>query len=496
MSDKDGSDGSLESLTTIFKGAGLFLVGKVVSRVFGLLTNLVLTRFLGASLYGIYAYLNVIFGLITVFTRLGGDKSVMRFLPEYSDQPRKRQAMLTLAYGTTLGASVLVAIAIYVFAPLISTLTLDDPLLVQVLRITAIVIPFNTLSMITYSVFKGIERMDYNVAVSSVVSPVLRLVFVGGAVALGYSLIGAAAGLIVSGFLTMIVAFVVLLRKTETGSVSRPTRSEAKQYYDFSVPLTFTQLGSFLYNRIDVLMIGFFLSGSAVGIYNITVLLSRVLSLPLTAFNQLFPPIASDLYHAGQHERLQSIYASVTRLILTAALFPAIAMFVYAPELLGLFGEDFAKGESVLVLFIFAQVTNAMVGPSGYLLMMSDHQYLTMINQVGSGILNATLNYVLILRFGFIGAALATASVLSAINLLRLIEVWYLEGLSPYDTTYLKPVAAGIASGVAMTAVSFSLEQFRLIVVGGSIGAIVYLSGLYLLGIDDGDIELMRNVIN
>ncbi|WP_049935581.1 flippase [Haloplanus natans] len=495
MSDNEADNGGLDTLNSISEGAGLFLIGKGISKGFGLVTNVVLTRYLGTSLYGIYTYLNVIFSLFTVFTKLGGDKSVLRFLPEYEDQPRKRQAMLTLAYGTSIAGSVVVAALVYFGAPLVSAYTLDDPLFVDVLQITAIVIPFQTLSLLTFSVFKAIERMDYNVAVSSVARPAIRLVFIGGAVALGYSLVGAAAGLIVSGVLTLLVALGVLIKKTDLDSIARPTRTDAERYYDFSVPLTFTQLGSFLYNRIDLLMVGFLLSGSAVGVYNVAVLLSGLLSLPLSAFNQLFPPIASRLYHDGEYDELEDVYGTITRLIFTTALFPAVAAFVYAPELLRIFGEGFVRGERVLWLFVVAQLTNALVGPSGYLLMMSDHQYLTLANQLTSGVLNAILNYVLILEFGFIGAALATATVLTLINIVRVAQVWYLEGFSPYDWTYLKPAAAGVVAGGTMYGLSIVLSQYALLVVGGGLGAGVFLTTLYLLGIQDRDIELVRNLV-
>lgn len=492
----DGRDDDrIDSLTTISGGAGLFLLGTAVSKVFGLGTTLVLTRFLGTGLYGIYAYLNVVFSLFTVFTRLGGDKSVMRFLPEYEDRPRKRRAMLTLAYGTSLLASIVVAVAVYLLAPVLSAYTLDDPLFVRVLRITAVVIPFNTLLMITNAAFKGIERMDYNVAVSSVVRPLFRLLFVGGAVVLGYSLMGAAVGLVVGGVLTLLVAAGIVVRRTDLGGVARPTRSEMRQYYDFSAPLTFNQLGSFLYNRIDILMVGFLLSGSAVGVYNVAVLLSRLLSLPLTAFNQLFPPIASRLYHGGDHDELESVYRTVTRLIFTISLFPAVATLIYASELLAVFGGEFTRGRLVLMLFVVAQLTNALAGPSGFLLMMSDHQYLTLFNQLSSGLLNAVLNYVLIGAFGFIGAALATASVLAGINVLRVVQVWYLEGFSPYDRSYLKPIVAAAVSGAVMVGLSVQLDRFVLLLAGGCVGGVVFLATLFALGIDDDDRELVRNVL-
>jgi O-antigen/teichoic acid export membrane protein len=483
-----------DPLISLSEGAGLFLIGRIFSRGIGLATNIVLTRFLGTNLYGIYAYFNVISSFFMVFTRIGGNNSMMRFIPEYEDQPRKQQAVLTLAYGSSLVASILVALLIYVSAPLISAYTLDNQLFTNVLQIGAVVIPFNTLSMITFAVFKSIERMDYNIVASSIAKPILRFAFVGGAVALGYSLIGAVAGIVISGLLTLAVALVILLRNTELGRVVSPTAGEAKEYYNFSLPLTFNQLGYFIYNKIDILMIGFFLSGSFVGIYQVAVAIASFLSLSLTAFNQLFPPIASRLYHSGEDSELEKVYGTVTRITFTTALFPAIAATVYAPEVLLVFGEGFTDGSTILILLLVAQLANCFVGPSGHLLMMTDHQYVSLFNQVSSGVLNAILNYVFITSFGIVGAALATASVLILVNFLRVGQVWYFEGLFPYNLAYLKPVVAGIASSSVMFVLSTVLHQYVLLIVGGLAGALIFFFILYLLGIRE-EIALLRDVL-
>ncbi|MDS0259771.1 flippase [Haloarcula sp. S1CR25-12] len=495
--EKDGAGSEKESsLGSISEGAGLFVLGKGASNTLGLGTTVILTRILGTRLYGFYTYINVLFSLVYVLARLGGDKSLLRFIPEYEEQPRKRKVVVTLAYGTSLLASVAIGGAVFLFAPTISSFTLDDVLFTEILRITAVVIPFNTLSMISYSLFKSIERMDYNVITSSIVKPFLRLVFVGGAVVLGYSVVGAAAGLIVSGVLGFLVAFTLLVKRVEFLGIASPSRSETKEYYNFSLPLTFNQLGSFAYNRTDILMIGFFFTGSAVGVYNAAFLISRILSLPLSAFNQLFPPIASRLYQNGNNDDLEAIYTAVTKMIFMISLFPAIAVLIYAPEILQVFGEGFSQGQYILMLFVIGQLTNALVGPSGYLLMMSDHQYLTMFNQLGSGILNILLNYILITNIGVIGAAVATASVLAAINVLRAWQVWYFEGLSPYDWSYIKPITAGAVSGLIMLSFTLVFDGYLLLVSGMTIGGLSFILVIYALGVSEDETDLIKKVFS
>ena len=495
MSD-EGADGGQASLDTISEGAGLFLTGKLFSKSVGFFTNFVLTRGLGASLYGIFSYINILFALVMVFTRLGGDKSVLRYLPEYEDNNDTQNSILLLTYATSLVASVIVAGLIFLSAPIISAYTLDEPIFTEVLRVAALVIPFRTLSRLTFATFKSVNRMKFNVITSSGVRPVIRLIFVGIPVVLGYSLYGAVVGLIAAGIVTFLVSIGVLLKYTGLGGLSLPDKEQTKEYYDFSIPLTFNQLGNFLYNRVDILIVGFLLTDAAVGIYNISVMLAGLIGLSSTAFNQMFPPIASKLYHDDDADELESVYGTITRWTFTLSLFPALVIFAFPQEILSIFGPDFVRGRDVLVLFAVAQLTNCAVGPSGFLLMMTDHQYLTLFNQLSSGVLNAALNVVLILEFGFIGAAVATASVLAGINLLRVGQVWYLEGLQPYDLTYTKPLMAGGVSILTMFAAGTVLNGSVLLVSGAALGFALFAVIMYLLGFEESEKEMIRKLID
>jgi len=121
---------------------------------------------------------------------------------------------------------------------------------------------------------------------------------------------------------------------------------------------------------------------------------------------------------------------------------------------------------------------------------------LTLFNQLSSGILNAALNIILILEFGFIGAAVATASVLTGINILRVGQVWYLEGLQPYDLRYMKPLMAGGLSISTMFAVGTVLSGYALLVLGAGLGFVLFAVVMYLLGFEESEKEMIRKLID
>jgi O-antigen/teichoic acid export membrane protein len=492
---EDSEIESVSSLKSVAEGAGLFFIGRIFSNAVGFLVNLALTRSLGVGLYGMFSYLNAIFSVLYVITELGGDKSLMRFLPEYEENRKKQNIMITTAYFTSLFISLALAVVVYYIAPYIAEYTIDDPVFVDVLQLTVIIIPFNTLSNITLSIFKSIERMDYNVQVSSVLNPIVRLIFIGGAVLLGYSITGAAVGLIITSIIVFTAGILILITKTDLGRLRRPTMNQAKEYYNFSVPLTLAKSGSILYKRVDVLMVGFLLSSVAVGIYNLAVILSTIIALPLTGFQQLFPPIASRLYNNDKYDKLENTYSTVTRWIFTFAFFPSLFAISFSKEILQVFGEGFAEGSTVLSLFILAQLVNSAVGPTGYLLVMADHQYLDMINKLTAGIINIGLNYTLTIQYGLIGAAIATAGTLTAVNLARVVQVVYYENMIPYDMKYIKPLSAGIISYGTLYVSSQALAGYMLLVVGGILGGLSFVAVLLALGFEQQDIDILKSLL-
>jgi O-antigen/teichoic acid export membrane protein len=250
-------------------------------------------------------------------------------------------------------------------------------------------------------------------------------------------------------------------------------------------------VGGLIVTRIDILMIGLLLTGPEVGIYNIAVLLSGVLLFPLRGINQLVPPIISRLYENNDFDQIQSFYRTASRWGLVITLLPAIGIVLYREAILSVFGASFLVGGASLVALSAGYLVKSAAGPSGYVLMMTDHQYLLLINQFLMAALNVALNYVFILQFGILGAAIATATTRILINQVRVIEIWYLEGLFPYSVAFVKPILAGGVTAAVLLAVEWSLTGILAVAAGAIAGPIVFAGAYYLFGLEPIDEEFL-----
>ena len=124
------------------------------------------------------------------------------------------------------------------------------------------------------------------------------------------------------------------------------------------------------------------------------------------------------------------------------------------------------------------------------MIVMTGHPRLALVNSVATLILNATLNLILIPTWGVVGAAVATGASITIVSIVRLLQVYRLLKLWPYDSTFFKPcIASVVALSVALVMnhlVPAELSLFHLIVNLVALWSI-YAVTTMLLGFSDED---------
>ena len=114
-------------------------------------------------------------------------------------------------------------------------------------------------------------------------------------------------------------------------------------------------------------------------------------------------------------------------------------LMVFGGQVLGLFGSEFMAAQWCLTILVLGQLINATTGPGGYLLDLTGHQDRSARVRCGSAVLNLSLNYLLIPKFGIMGAAIATTTTTILDNIIiYILTVKYL-GIHASIFSSLKP---------------------------------------------------------
>lgn len=169
--------------------------------------------------------------------------------------------------------------------------------------------------------------------------------------------------------------------------------------------ITMSQL---LYQRMDIIMISFFLPLSFVGYYNPIFKICIVLIIFQRAISFYFVPrISSLLKH---REKLQREVALNTFVNCIFFILSGLLIIAFGGEILKIFGEDFIVAKNALLIIVCGELISSVFGGglTMYLLMMADNHEKAMNIILVTLIFNILLNLYFIPKFGIEGAALAT----------------------------------------------------------------------------------------
>jgi O-antigen/teichoic acid export membrane protein len=464
--------------------------GRVFGQVFQYGLSVLIASSLGASALGAFAFGLVLLRLSTPAARLGLDTAVQKFVPLHRDDDGLLAGTTILALVTPLLAGVLVAggtsVAVSWGADLFGTEV--EPVAFHLLY----GIPLFSLFMVGEAVTRSFKETKYAVLIRDFGQKGSALLFAAVAILLSGGIFAVADAYLTS--LAVASALAVLsVRRLGAFEGIRRAEFRTREIYRFAIPVMGAAVASPLVTWTDILLLGFMVPSESVGYYEAAYQTALLLSFGLATLNAIFPPLASELYGSSRMERLDEVYSIATKWVTAVTLFGAGFVVVFATEILQLFGGSFVTARLALVLLVVGQVVNAVIGPGGYLLSMSGHERLELLNTVATATLNIVLNFVLIREFGILGAALATATSLSLMNLARLLEVRRFVGVWPYHRGYLRLILPLGVAFASMTVISrIGVGPLATLIVGGSLSLLLFAVLTWQLVYSDTDAILME----
>lgn len=477
------------------RGGSLALIGEVSSKAFAFGLQYVTARILGPSGYGVFALANtLVLVLVRVFL-LGSHNGVLRFVSAYKEAGDRARLKGTLISAIGFGGVGGLAGALVLFssATWLGTNVFHEISLGPLLRLFAAAIPSLVLLQVLTASFRALGRIDLQVYLRQVLCPAATLVLAALALVAGLGLSGIAYAFILGSWLSAGCAYLWGIRVYRTHVLGVAPRYEFGKTVGYSLQ---TMIIGFLVLWLiytDRIMLGILGDAEDVGIYNSAFVLSSQISVFLVAISAVFAPMCSGLHHRGKSGELQGVYRLTTRWTISLTLPFAIALVILAQSFMTLFGSGFAEGWKVLGLLAGGQLANAAAGSAGYVLTMTGNQRVELANCLILGLANVALNFWLIPLLGITGAALATGASLAAVNAVRVLEIWFLLRITPYDSGVLKPLLAGVLSVSVGLLFGFGILRVRpLWLVGSSAILCVYVLSLVLLRLPPDDLTVLR----
>jgi len=477
------------------RGGSISLVGEISIAGLTFLFSLLAARLFGAYHYGLFVLALSVVEVACMLIVLGLDTGLVHFVAKYQHDRTHQRRFLRAGQRAAMVSSLAGTVFLFGLAPWLSNEIFHKPDLAIILRVMALSIPFFALSVVGLAATRGAKTMRYTVYVRKMLVPGMQVVGSVAAFVLGFL----ALGLPVSYIVAIIAGFVVVLigQHRVFGSDIQHIKATSvlRTLLGFSLPLMLAQGLTVMAGRLDTLVLGRFVNADQVGLYSVVLQISLVIALVLLAFTTMFAPMAAELWHKGQRERLSRLYKTVTRWVFTVSLGLTGLIILFRTEILRLFGPRFVSMSSILVLVALGRLIHTSTGPSGSLIIMAGYSKLGLFNGLLQVVTNMLLLLWLVPAYGLVGAGITLVVQLCVVNVAYVLEVAVLLRMHPYERAFLKPIAAmTLATGVVwlfQRSVVLSEPMFRVLISGGLFLGI-FVGILYLSGLEDTELTLLK----
>jgi O-antigen/teichoic acid export membrane protein len=470
VSQREGRSGphrylkTMLSINRVVKNVTYIFAGEIISKVLGLITAIILARYLGPENYGKYAFIVSFAFIFVVISDFGLNDLVVRDVARNHSLAKQYFASSVVIKGLLSCFSMGVLILL-VFAMGYAR----DTVVCAVIYSSYIL--FFTLGNSISSIFKAFERMNY-VSLITAINSILSLVFIGILVLGGGTLTMIVASKVSAVLLGTIIGYSILVKKVTSMDIS-VCLSELRNLVLKGFPFLTLGIIAILYYQADVIMLSKMKGDIYVGYYTPPVndLFLGLLVIPVTISTVTFP-IFSKQYIESNDALRDSINFTIKILIILGVGISAGSL-VLAPRIVDFFfGAEYQHSVIVLqivsvgISFAFAR------DPVGYgLTAVGKVKTLMCLNILALALL-VVLNLFLIPLYAHVGAAIAFVfcillSLPASLFFLRK-EIGHLSVLRHF----LKPLVAASAMCVAIHFLR-RLNLVVLIVVGGALYLLV-----------------------
>ena len=467
---------------------GYVIGANIALLLLGFIRLPILTKGLGATLYGTWSLINVTVTLIVPFALLGINSAIIRFLASEKDKGRIREDVLSACSVVFLSGAAF-SILLFLFSDYLAASIFKDIHLSFYVKLASILILLDSIYMLILSFFRMQKKIGlYTTLNLSRNALVVGLIVL--ALLLGYKLTGVITAVIISVMLICLVELLIILRQV---GFHIPRFSNMKSYLKWGVPLTPNSAISWIIKFSNRYMVSYFMGITAAGVYSAAYRIGEYASFTLMALSIVLYPTIIKSYEEGNLSETRKYLKYSLKYSMMIAIPSAFGLSILAKPILSILTTpEFITGTTVVPFVAFGAILFGLYQICLYIIYIANKTHL-MVRLLGtSAALNIILNIILIPRMGIVGAAIATLIAYGVLGILTLlVSRRYLK----FDLSVTFMLKAILASAIMTLCIwLINPESITLVIISIFAGVIIYFGGLLSVkGLSKSEIAFFVN---
>jgi O-antigen/teichoic acid export membrane protein len=467
----------------VIKNSVALMTGQTYAMVINLVAVGIIARYLPLPVFGDYGFVLALCMIFSVVTDMGTNQIMIREIARNKDRARE-------FYSAGLIIKLFLSLLTMVLIVVVARVASNRPGIINAAYIGAIAVTLNMIGDVPESVFRAYERMELNaclrgiqqttylIAILAVVFLDLKLKGIFGALTLGY-------------FAKVAVGFFIVFRKFfPLGLVWNWLL--LKWLFREAFPIGLNRIFRQTTFRIDTILLKLFVTRQAIGVFHgIYRVVLTASFIPRNVTDSLFPMMSrnSELNKESVIAIFNKAFKFLLILVLPLILVVSLMADQFVRVILGSNFVDAAPLMRLLLLVWGFSFFSILCNKTLYALNRQRHVTIA----VGLCLaVNILLDLILIPRFGYMGAGVATLSAEVTMFLVSLTLVCRFLGKIWLGRVVARPlISAAIAGGIGLYWAQFG-DLFAIL-----FGGVVYVVMLVLLRVFQvGELDTIKAVFS
>ncbi|MBT0652934.1 flippase [Geomobilimonas luticola] len=468
-------------LGKVIKNSTYLFLSELIATLVNFLVTLRLINHLGTNDYGIWSSVQALPVMLLILSDMGLNSLMLRIIAR--DVTQKEEIV-----GKFILIKIFMSLMFVFTLALLVLLIGYERHICSYMVVVSLALCFSALYEMLMTVYRAQEDFKYD-AKMNIIGKVMNTVFILIVIESGLRI----GGLVVALVLVNIIMLMLILKKYVADNSIKLVAMSVKECVVIvrqALPFAIISFILPVFLQIDIIMLSRLKTYESVAIYNAPYRIILFLYIvPYVLRKAMFPSLSNFSTHDGS--AFQNSFNYACKLVILTGVPMAVGIYLLADKIIPfLFSDTFSQSVVPLKIMAIMMAMNYVNSIFNVTMCSSGKEHAATVLFIFATIFNAFLDFLLIPRYDFIGACIAS---LAAEGLLIFGGYYIIRNTIcelQLDGEYVKIVLATVVMG---TVVVVTMKMLLLIQI--VIGILVYLMSLFFMGvITHGQINNIRKL--
>lgn len=390
----------MSQVQTIFKNMSWLMISQILASICGFIWTILIARYLGVSDYGIMNFAISFTGILAILMDLGISTHIVRHIAtDYDSSPKY--------LGNAIPLKSILSFFAFLITLIILILMKCDELTIQITLLFTIERIFASITSLLNGSLQAVEEGKYQ-AIGNILLNLLLLVFILISIISNLGIYGIAISYVSANFIVVIFQYFAVKRR-----ISKPKfefdKIFCKKILLLSIPFALTSFFGLILSSADMIMLTNMINSYANGIYSSAYKLISIFVIIQSVYFTVIFPVMSRLFKNEKKLLIFSFEKSIKYLMLIVIPLSFAVMFYSNDIIILFFGKEYMPASPVLAILMWTVPLGFLAGICANLLNASHKEKTVTLNLMIMALINIILNFFIIPKYSYTGAAITTA---------------------------------------------------------------------------------------